>query len=120
MMTPSLLQPLPIPQASFTDIHMDFIEGFRKSWGKNVIFVVDDRFSKYAYFMALIHPYTASSVAKVFMDNVFKQHGFLATIVSDRDLVFLSQLWKNLFIQQEVYISTLLYSLPPQSDGRVM
>jgi len=59
-------------------------------------------------------------VAKVFMDNVFKQHGFLATIVSDRDLVFLSQLWKNLFIQQEVYISTLLYSLPPQSDGRVM
>lgn len=117
MLTPSLLQPLPFPQAPFTDIRMDFKEGLPKSQGKKVIFVVNDRFSKYVYFMALIHPYSASSVAKVFMDNVFKQHGFLATIVSDTDLVFLSQLWKNLFIQQEVYLH---YNLPPQSEGRVM
>ena len=60
--------------------------------------MVDDRFNKYAYFMALIHPYTTYFMAKVLMDNMFKQHGFLATIVSDRDLVFLSQLWKNIFI----------------------
>jgi hypothetical protein len=38
--------------------------------------------------MALSHPYTISSVAKGFLDNVFKLHRFPATIVSDRDPVF--------------------------------
>jgi len=30
-----------------------------------------DRFSKYSYFMALVHPDSAYSVAKVFMDPIF-------------------------------------------------
>jgi len=90
VLTPGLLQPLPIPLALFTDIIMDFIEGLRKSEGKEVILVVVDRFSKYAHFMALIHPYSASSVARVFMDNVYKLHGLPPTIVSGRDPVFLS------------------------------
>ena len=42
-----------------------------------------DRFSKYAYFMALSHPYIAKSVAKTFMDLVYKLHGLPTTKVSD-------------------------------------
>jgi hypothetical protein len=38
---------------------MDFIDGLPKSEGKEVIFVVVDRFSKYAHLMALTHPYSA-------------------------------------------------------------
>ena len=115
--TPGLLQPLPIPYAPFIDISMDFIEGLPRSEGKEVIFVVVDRFSKYAHFMALPHPYSAATVAKSFMDNVYKLHGMPATIVSDRDTIFLSQLWKELFSQQGV---NLQYSTTyhPQSDGQ--
>jgi hypothetical protein len=47
--------------------------------------------------MALTHPYSAITVAKVFMENVYKLHGMPATIVSDRDNIFLSQFWKELF-----------------------
>jgi hypothetical protein len=88
--SPGLLQPLPVPSAPFIDINMDFIEGLPKSEGNEVIFVVVDRFSKYAHLMALAHPYFSITVAKVFMENVYKLHEMLATIVSDRDNIFLS------------------------------
>jgi hypothetical protein len=81
---------------------MDFVEGLPKSEGREVIFVVVDRFSKYAHFIAIPHPYTASSVAKVFIDNVYKLLGLPATIVSDKDAVFLSLFWKELFSRQGV------------------
>ena len=42
---------------------MDFIEGLSKVGGKSVILTVVDRFSKHAHFIALGHPYTATSVA---------------------------------------------------------
>jgi hypothetical protein len=117
VLTPGLLQPQPVPLAPFTDISMDFIEGLPKSEGKEVILVVVDRFSKYAHFMALIHPYSASSVARVFMDNVYKLHGLPATIVNDRDPVFLSHFWQQLFQHQGVNLhhSTAYH---PQSNGQ--
>jgi IS30 family transposase len=96
---------------------MDFVEGLPKSEGRAVIFVVVDRFSKYAHFMAMPHPYTACSVARMFLDNIYKLHGFPATIVSDKDTVFRSLFWKELFARQGVKLchSTAYH---PQSDGQ--
>ena len=114
---PRLLQPLPIHIAPFIDISMNFIEGLPKSEGKEVILVVVDRFNKYAHLMALFHPYSALTVAKVFMEHVYKLHGMPTTIMSDRDIIFLSQFWKELFKHQGV---NLQYSTAyhPQSDGQ--
>jgi hypothetical protein len=87
-----LLQPLPIPEKIWEDISMDFIEGLPVSKGKSTIFVVVDRLSKYAHFMAINHPYTAVSIAQVFFENIFKLHGMPRSIVCDRD-----QFWTELF-----------------------
>lgn len=114
---PGLLQPLPIPNRVWTDVSMDFIEGLPSSQGKTTIFVVVDRLTKYGHFMALAHPYTAKEVVKVFFDQVFRLHGLPSTIVSDRDAVFTSHFWHELFTLQgcDLCLSTAYH---PQSDGQ--
>jgi hypothetical protein len=60
---------------------MDFIESLPKSDGQNTILVVVDRFTKYAHFISLKHPFTAPVVAKAMMDSVFKLHGLPKSIL---------------------------------------
>ncbi|XP_021719086.1 uncharacterized protein LOC110686805 [Chenopodium quinoa] len=82
---PGILQPLPLPEQIWEEVTMDFIEGLPNSQGRQFIMVVVDRLSKYAYFIALSHPYYALKVARAYLDHVFKLHGFPKSIISDRD-----------------------------------
>jgi len=59
--------------------------------------VVVDKFSKYAHFVPLTQPFTALKVAVAYMDNIYKLDGFPQAIISDRDRIFTSALWKELF-----------------------
>jgi hypothetical protein len=74
---PGLLQPLPVPSQSWHTVSLDFIEGLPKSKTFTTILVVVDKFSKYAHFIPIAHPYTALSIAQVYLDNVYKLHGLL-------------------------------------------
>lgn len=92
-----LLQPLPVPKGAWQDISMDFIEGLPMSDGANTILVVVDRFTKYAHFIPMKHPFSAQQVGRIFVDSVVKLHGMPKSIVSDRDRIFTSTFWRLLF-----------------------
>jgi len=111
-----LLQPLPVPSAIWQDA-MDFVEGFPKVGGKSVVLTVVDRLSKYAHFIALGHPYSATSVARAFFDQVVRLHGIPCSIVSDRDPVFTSAFWTELFQLAGVKLH-LSSAFHPQMDGQ--
>jgi len=115
--SPGLLQPLPIPEHVWQNITMDFIEGLPLSFGKQVIFVVVDRLSKAAHFMALSPPYTVADVAQCFLDHVFKLHGFPDTITNDKDPIFVSHFWKEFMSLQGIQVQ-LSIAYHPQTDGK--
>ena len=74
---------------------MDFVEGLPKSEGFDVIMVVVDRLTKFAHFMPLKHPFTAAQVSRALWDQVVKLHGVPIIIVSDRDSIFTSAIWRS-------------------------
>lgn len=112
-----LLQPLPIPNQVWGDVTLDFIAGLPKSGGYDTILVVVDRLSKYSHFIALAHPFTAKMVANIFWREIVCLHVIPKSIISDRDIIFLSAFWQELFQLSHTKLS-MSTTYHPQMDGQ--
>ena len=88
-----LLQPLPIPEGKWERILMDFVTRLPMVQGKDCIFVIVDRLTKYTHFFAISTHYTAAQVAEMFFRDIFRLHGLPKTIVSDQDNRFMGRFW---------------------------
>lgn len=76
-----------------------------------------DKFSRYAHFVALAHPFTALDVAPVYLNNIYKLHGLPQAIISDRDRIFTSTLWTELFWLADTQLK-MSSAYHPQMDGQ--
>jgi hypothetical protein len=65
--------------------------------GKDCIYVVVDRLTKFAHFYTIPKDSSAVQVVKLFFMEVFRLHGFPRNIVSDRDSRFIGRFWRELF-----------------------
>lgn len=114
---PGLLEPLEIPDMAWSHITMDFIVDLLLSRGKDLTLVVVDRLTKYAHFLALSHPYTVQMVVEIFMDNIHKLHGMPTAIITDRDRIFTSEFFQEIFKAKKVQLR-FSTSYHPQIDGQ--
>ena len=65
----------------------------------------------------MLHPFTTTTMAKLFLDNIYWLHDMSSRIISDRDRIFTSGFWRELF---KLAKTTLCMSSAyhPQSDGQ--
>ena len=96
-------------------LSLDFISGLPLSNGFTTILVVVDWFSKGAYFGALPSHYTTHKIVILFFDIIGKLHGFPQSLIPDRDPLFISSFWRELFRLSDTKLR-MSSSYHPQMD----
>lgn len=92
-----LLQPLEIPLQLWDELSMDFITYLPSAFGHTTIWVIYDRLIKYMHLLALPTSFTTRDLARRFSIEICRLHGIPRSIVSDRDPLFVSAFWKEIF-----------------------
>ncbi|GJW12507.1 putative reverse transcriptase domain-containing protein [Tanacetum coccineum] len=98
---------------------MDFIIKLpRTSKGHDAIWVIVDRLTKSAHFLAICEDYKTERLARLYIDEIVARHGLLVSIISDRDSYFTSGFWQSLqkTLGMQLDLSTTYH---PQTDGKI-
>ena len=97
---------------------MDFITHLPVSEDCSTVWVIVDRYTKMAHSVPVKNAQKiAEGCAKLFLANVWKLHGLLSDIVSDRDPVFTSTFWGELMKKLDVRLRKST-AFRPQTDGQ--
>lgn len=79
--------------------------------------MVVDRLSKYGHFIPLKHPFTAKSMVETFTRKIVRLHGIPKSMVNDRDPLFPSSFWTEIFRLQDTHLK-FSSTYHPQTDAQ--
>jgi hypothetical protein len=97
---------------------MDLITDLPPSSNNNdSILVIVDRLSKMCHMEACTKTIPSEGVPRLIVNRIFRYHGFPASIVSDREVRFTSQVWQEMHkcLGIQLRQSTALH---PETDGQ--
>ena len=112
-----LLQPLEISSRKWAHLTTDLVTDLPESNGFTAIIVFVDKLTKMVHLAGCKKEVTAKEYAQIFIDNVFRLHGFLEVIISDRNPHFTGKFWRSLFdlLGTDLRFSTAFH---PQTNGQ--
>jgi transposase InsO family protein len=111
------LHPLPIPNAPWDTISVDFIVELPESSGHDAIMVVVDSVTKRAHFAPTLTTITAAGTSRLFVNHIWRHHGLARRIVSDRGPQFVAEFTRELYRILGIKLAaTTAYH--PQGDGQ--
>ncbi|GJX14288.1 reverse transcriptase domain-containing protein [Tanacetum coccineum] len=91
-----LLRQPEIPEWKWDKIIMDFITKLpRSKSGHDTIWVIVDRLTKSAHFLAIKEDYSTERLAKIYIDEIEMRHRVPVSIISDKDGRFTSRCWQT-------------------------
>lgn len=111
------LMPNRIPTRKWEVVTCDLITNLPESQGFDSIFVAVDRLSKRARFAPTKTTVDSPGIARLFLDNVFKNHGLPDEVISDRGPQFVSEFMRELHITLGIKTSAST-AYHPQTDGQ--
>ncbi|GJX42472.1 putative reverse transcriptase domain-containing protein, partial [Tanacetum coccineum] len=83
-----------IPEWKWDRITIDFITRLpRSSSGYDTNWVIVDKLTKSAHFLAIREDYKMENLARLYIDEIVARHGVPVSIISDRDGRFTSSFW---------------------------
>ncbi|GKG12722.1 putative reverse transcriptase domain-containing protein, partial [Tanacetum coccineum] len=86
-----LLQQPEIREWKLDKITMDFITKLPRSKNRHdTIWVIVDKLTKSAHFLAIREDYSTERLARIYIDEIVTRHGVLVSIISDGDGRFTS------------------------------
>ncbi|GJX22395.1 reverse transcriptase domain-containing protein [Tanacetum coccineum] len=114
-----LLQQPEIPEWKWENITMDFISKLlRTSSGHDSIWVIVDRLTKLAHFLAIREDYKIERLARLYINEIVARHGVPVSIISDHDHVYSNiKFWQSLHkaFGTRLDLSTTYH---PETDGQ--
>ena len=97
---------------------MDFVVGLpRTSSGYDAIWVVVDRLTKSAHFIAIKLSFSVEQLAELYVAQIVRYHGIPKAIISDRDGRFTSKFWRSVHQAMGTKL-TFSTAFHPQTDGQ--
>ena len=101
---------------------MDFVLGLpRTTSGNDAIWVIVDRLTKSAHFIAIKATFSVAKLADIYVSQIVRRHGVPKSIILDRDGRFTSRFWTSVHhaMRSKLKFSTTFQPKPMVSQNEL-